>query len=488
MEINFVSPAPERPFSPGGIAAGASGSSTFLSLLMQVLGITGESTAAANAAVGNFSGDSENGSTPGPLDGVLKATFTDIASLLLPAGILSEEPFAPVTNSSEGTKEQNANNNGTEIFNDWAALLAAILNLCNEPENKTLESVLGTGNNSGNKSIPTIAAAAPSSQYQGVAEFLPSPSQKAAYAAGQVEQNIKPWDLVLKELTLLDLQQNGVDVFHDVEINQLKPFLLQLMQQNGGEVLQKKAGSGDERLLNNTGGLELGARVPVEAAPQNTLPGEVPDSGRLEVPRIRDGAVPRQIVQDTTSPVMTRNDSVSTPGHNPAQYQSANPGGGGVTGTSNNLSNPVMHQENVNPLQMPALIGRVLRQAVARHAEGQTHLWFKLEPEHLGEVMIRLVYRHGDVSAYFLASNPAAGDAIESALPQLREALAAQNLHLQSASVSVGNQGGPPPQSDYQQPGYNFVRQHSGSGERPGDSAGQEPPADPLPGGINLFV
>lgn len=488
MEINFVSPAPERPFSPGGIAAGSSGSSTFLSLFMQLLGTTGEGTAAANAAGGDFSGDSENGSTPGPLAGVLKATFTDIASLLSPAGILSEEPFTPVTNSSEGTKEQNASNNETEIFSDWAALLAAIFNLYNELENKTLESVLGTGNNSGNKSIPAIAAVAPSSQHQGAAEFLPSPSQKAAYAAGQVEQNIKPWDLVLKELTLLDLQQNGVDVFHDVEINQLKPFLFQFMQQNGGEVLQKKAGSGEERLLNNTGGLELkGTRVPV--APQNTVPGEVPDSGRLEAPRIRDGTVPRQIAQDTTSPpIMNRNDSAGTPGHNPTHYQSTNHSGDGITGTSNNLSNPIIQRENVNLLQMPALIGRVLRQAVARHIEGQTHLWFKLEPEHLGEVMIRLIYRQGDVSAHFLASNPAAGDAIESALPQLREALAAQNLHLHSASVSVGHEGGLPPRSDYQQPGYNYGRQHSGSGERPGGSTGQEPPADPLPGGINLFV
>ncbi|MDQ0285589.1 hypothetical protein J2Z49_000693 [Desulfofundulus luciae] len=292
---------------------------------------------------------------------------------------------------------------------------------------------------------------------------------------------------MLKEPALLDLQQNDVDVFHDVEINELKPFLLQFMQQNGGEVLQKKAGSGEEGLLNNNTGLVFkNVRVPVEVVPQSTNPGGIPD--QVEAPNTRGGVVPPQIAQDTTSPVMTRNGSAGIPDHNPAQYQSTNPGGGGITGTSHNLSNPVMHQENVNPLQMPALIVRVLRQAVARHVEGQTHLWFKLEPEHLGEVMVRLVYRHGDVSAHFLASNPAAGDAIESALPQLREALAAQNLHLQSASVSVGHEGGPPPRGDFHQPGYNYGRRHSGSGEGPGGSAGHEPPADPLPGGINLFV
>jgi flagellar hook-length control protein FliK len=231
------------------------------------------------------------------------------------------------------------------------------------------------------------------------------------------------------------------------------------------------------------------ARVPVDVVPQSTIPGGKPDSDIVEAPNTRGGVVSRQIAQDTTSPpLMNRNDSAGTPGHNPAQYQSTNHSGDGITGTSNNLSNPIIQRENVNLLQMPALIGRVLRQAVARHIEGQTHLWFKLEPEHLGEVMVRLVYRHGDVSAHFLASNAAAGDAIESALPQLREALAAQNLHLHSASVSVGHEGGLPPRSDYQQPGYNYGRQHSGPGVDPEGSTWQEQPADPLPGGINLFV
>ncbi|WP_027357082.1 flagellar hook-length control protein FliK [Desulfofundulus thermocisternus] len=231
------------------------------------------------------------------------------------------------------------------------------------------------------------------------------------------------------------------------------------------------------------------ARVPVDVVPQSTIPGGKPDSDIVEAPNTRGGVVSRQIAQDTTSsPLMNRNDSAGTPGHNPAQYQSTNHSGDGITGTSNNLSNPIIQRENVNLLQMPALIGRVLRQAVARHIEGQTHLWFKLEPEHLGEVMVRLVYRHGDVSAHFLASNAAAGDAIESALPQLREALAAQNLHLHSASVSVGHEGGLPPRSDYQQPGYNYGRQYSGPGVDPEGSTGQEQPADPLPGGINFFV
>jgi len=232
------------------------------------------------------------------------------------------------------------------------------------------------------------------------------------------------------------------------------------------------------------------SRVPVEEVPQSTIPGGKPDSDIVEAPNIRGSVVYRQIIQDATSSLANRHNCAGTPDHSPALHQPAGSGGGGTAATSHNPASTVVQQETISPLQMPVLIGRVLRQAVARHIEGQTHLWFKLEPEHLGEVVVRLIYRHGDVSAHFLASNPAAGEAIESALPQLREALAAQNLHLQNASVSVGYEGGLPPRSDYQQPGYNYGRHYSGPGVGvdPEGSTWQEQPADPLPGGINFFV
>ncbi|MCS5696674.1 flagellar hook-length control protein FliK [Desulfofundulus thermocisternus] len=232
------------------------------------------------------------------------------------------------------------------------------------------------------------------------------------------------------------------------------------------------------------------SRVPVEEVPQSTIPGGKPDSDMVEAPDVRGSVVYRQIIQDTTSSLAYRHSCAGTPDHSPALHQPAGSGGGGTAATFHNPAGTVVQQETISPLQMTALIGRVLQQAVARHIEGQTHLWFRLEPEHLGEVMVRLIYRHGDVSAHFLASNPAAGEAIESALPQLREALAAQNLHLQNASVSVGHEGGLPPRSDYQQPGYHYGRQHSGPGVGvdPEGSTWQEQPADPLSGGINFFV
>ncbi|MGB9825524.1 MAG: flagellar hook-length control protein FliK, partial [Desulfofundulus sp.] len=380
---------------------------------------------------------------------------------------------------------------------------------------KTFETLLEAGDNRG-QSMPTIAAATLAGQLQEAAGFLPVQTIDAAGQAGQNTKTLKPalpglqqdgigispgdngrgQKVILQSSRLLALQvpdagaaNGGAPNVQQLESYLLKFPLSQLIQQNGREVIPQKVGSREERLLNGYSVPEgKVAGVPPGMNLQSKTPGDVLDFSDAGNPNTRSGVAPRPIVQDATSPVVPRNNSAGSPSRNPAQYQSTSPAGEGIIGISNNSAHTVVHPENLNPVQMPALIVRVLREAVARNVEGQTHLWFKLEPEHLGEVMVRLVYRHGDVSAHFLASNAAAGDALESALPQLRENLAAQNLHLQSASVSVGHDGGTSPRSDYQQPGYNSGRPHGGSGEGAGGSAGYEPAADPLPDVINFFV
>ncbi len=145
--------------------------------------------------------------------------------------------------------------------------------------------------------------------------------------------------------------------------------------------------------------------------------------------------------------------------------------------------------EGVNPLLLPVLVLRVLRQAAGHHAQGQIHLRFKLEPEHLGEVTVRLIYQQGEVHAHFLASNIHAKDAIESSLAQLREALAGQNLHLQNVSVSLGQEGGRLPYGDQQQAEAHSIRRESGPGGFAGDGGLQsEERADPRPGALNMFI
>ncbi len=146
--------------------------------------------------------------------------------------------------------------------------------------------------------------------------------------------------------------------------------------------------------------------------------------------------------------------------------------------------------QTVNLLQLPLLVARVLEEAAARQAQGRTHLRFRLEPEHLGEVVVRLIYRHGEVSAHFLAGSVQAKEVLESSLPQLREALAGQNLHLQNTSVSVGQESGFLPREDYH-PVEQYYSRWEKDGGSPGDdggSAAAEQRAGLLRTGINLIV
>ncbi|MCL6447142.1 MAG: flagellar hook-length control protein FliK [Armatimonadetes bacterium] len=147
-------------------------------------------------------------------------------------------------------------------------------------------------------------------------------------------------------------------------------------------------------------------------------------------------------------------------------------------------------QGNVAPSSIPALVMQVLHHAAGKSFAGETRLRLKLEPEHLGELVIRLVYRAGEVSAYFQASNTQAREAIENSLPQLREALAGQNLHLQNASVSVGQQESEfLTRENYGQAGYNYPRRSGGPGPE-ADLPGAGPETGPLPGygSVNLFI
>ncbi len=506
MEINTVSAAPERSFSPGGNSAGTPASGTFLTLLMQLLGIAGEGTVAPGPEGGNPGWNPERAGTPGPPAGVFQAVSADTSPLLPPADAGSMEPLLPPVGSLEGAAEHEEGGGGEQFTGRQEALLAALLNFCDVMENKMPAAAPVVTPGDGGRNIP--AAAAPLSRLLEALGNPPAPPPEAGPGDGPAGQHRDAAVVELKGPALPDLLPGGAQS-HDAF---LKERILQLLR--GSEVLEpgpdssravdiqqpeirqpevlpdvsrKGGGSGEAGLSGNgSGPVFKDARVPVDAVSGGANPGKAPE--QVGAPDNRGTVVSRQIAQDATSPITNRNDSAGTPDHNLALYQWTGAGGSGTAGTQHNLPGPVVHREFVSPLQVPALIGRVLRQAVARQIEGQTHLWFRLEPEQLGEVMVRLVYRHGDVSAHFLASNPAAGDAIESALPQLREALAAQNLNLYSASVSVGQEGGLPTRSDYQQPGYNYERQYSGPGGEPGGSTGQEPQADPLPEGINLFV
>ncbi len=66
----------------------------------------------------------------------------------------------------------------------------------------------------------------------------------------------------------------------------------------------------------------------------------------------------------------------------------------------------------------------------------------KLEPEHLGEVTVRLTYQRGELNTHIYTASVHAKEALEAALPQIRDALAQQSVKLNEAAVFLGQQGG----------------------------------------------
>jgi flagellar hook-length control protein FliK len=80
-----------------------------------------------------------------------------------------------------------------------------------------------------------------------------------------------------------------------------------------------------------------------------------------------------------------------------------------------------------------------------------TQVQITLEPEKLGKLTIKLFYSNGELNAHFYAGNEHVRGVLESSMQQLRENLGQQDLVLNQAYVSVGdeNSGGTGSQTDF---------------------------------------
>lgn len=292
-----------------------------------------------------------------------------------------------------------------------------------------------------------------------------------------------------------ELKEAGFSASEMAKIRQWRTFLLQLGEQISLETFRgqdgwEDSGERSSRVKPGPGPAVNQTRVPVEIVRQDGSPPVAQNPGSINSgPRgeqiLQNGSVyrpnlagaPFQIEKDAGTSAQEKNFALLT--FNLSHH------GGGVTG----MVQPGSSQGGVSLLQMPALVVQVL-QAAGRRVPGETHLRFRLEPEHLGEITIRLIYQHGEVSAHFLAGNLQTKEAIENSLPQLREALAGQNLHLQNVSVSVGQEGDRLLRENYGQTGYNYPRRGSGSGGAEADrtGAGLEAGAEVMYGRVNLCI
>ncbi|WP_031518090.1 flagellar hook-length control protein FliK [Desulfofalx alkaliphila] len=94
-----------------------------------------------------------------------------------------------------------------------------------------------------------------------------------------------------------------------------------------------------------------------------------------------------------------------------------------------------------SPLNLENMTSRLLeivKEMYTRQQPSGTTVRLKLEPQHLGEVTVRLTYSRGEINAQFYATTAHGKEALENALPQLRETLFSQQVKLNEANVFYG--------------------------------------------------
>lgn len=95
------------------------------------------------------------------------------------------------------------------------------------------------------------------------------------------------------------------------------------------------------------------------------------------------------------------------------------------------------------------------------HKQDMPSVQLRLNPEHLGPVTVKIDVNHDQATVAFTAQHMAVKDAIEAAIPKLREMLGAQQLNL--VDVNVSQQ-----QSDQRQSGREFFQMAGGQNQRGG--------------------
>lgn len=87
-------------------------------------------------------------------------------------------------------------------------------------------------------------------------------------------------------------------------------------------------------------------------------------------------------------------------------------------------------------------VAQTLTHAVTR---GHDRIELRLHPDELGPVDVRIDYKAGEATLVIVATQPSTRDALEQALPQLRDQLAFQGIALAEATVRDGTSDRQPP-------------------------------------------
>lgn len=112
------------------------------------------------------------------------------------------------------------------------------------------------------------------------------------------------------------------------------------------------------------------------------------------------------------------------------------------------------------PVSSPAWGNALGERVVWMAGQSQQSASLHLNPPHLGPIEVQLTLSNDQANAVFVADHPAVREAIQSALPQLRESLAQSGIAL--GNVSVGSQS-----SSQQSFGHGGRSAHAGDWAEP---------------------
>ncbi|MCL0051995.1 flagellar hook-length control protein FliK [Peptococcaceae bacterium] len=140
-----------------------------------------------------------------------------------------------------------------------------------------------------------------------------------------------------------------------------------------------------------------------------------------------------------------------------------------ISNSSNMPSSVKSSQEAVTTTQLTNRILDIAENVFIKQQQNQTTVMrFKLHPEYLGEVTVRMIYKAGllgrdsSLNVQFYVSNALAKDAVESILPQIRDALFNQ---LKNSDVSIFYSSQNDSEGNLEHSGFKTRAQHRNDSE-----------------------
>ncbi|MFZ5352080.1 MAG: flagellar hook-length control protein FliK [Bacillota bacterium] len=104
-------------------------------------------------------------------------------------------------------------------------------------------------------------------------------------------------------------------------------------------------------------------------------------------------------------------------------------------------TNSAENVERAAEIPKTEIVKQIVRKAEVILKDGKSEMNMKLEPEHLGKLMLKIVVEKGQVEAKFVAESYKVKEAIEANFNQLKDMLQDKGISVQSFSVSVGQEG-----------------------------------------------